>query len=122
MEIVALAVSILFNAVSLILMKSFALSLDKNDHILQTLPRWRRIRSLVWDARVFLSIVCFGLAGVTWMYALTDIDLSIAYPAVSATYVGIALTGKALFGEHLTAKRWMGIALVSVGIVVLFVS
>ncbi|MGE8412703.1 MAG: EamA family transporter [Pseudomonas sp.] len=53
-----------------------------------------------------------------WLLALRHIPLSSAYPWTALTYVIAPLGGAVLFGEIITVKYILGMALVVAGIVV----
>lgn len=83
-------------------------------------PKW-----LAWTGfQGFLSlwtiagIAVYIAAFANWLYVLRWVPLSVAYPMTSAVQVLIALTAWIFLGEHLTVTRWIGILLISVGIVV----
>lgn len=50
------------------------------------------------------------------MGALSKCDLSFAYPFMALAIVLVLLLTPALFGEHVTAKQWLGVALVCAGL------
>jgi drug/metabolite transporter (DMT)-like permease len=52
----------------------------------------------------------------TYMTALSWADLTYVLPATSVSYILIALLGRFILGEHITALRWLGIALVTGGV------
>ena len=66
------------------------------------------------------GLACFAAAAVTWMVALAGIELSVAYPSMSIIYVATALVGRFLFAERIPPRRWAGIALVVVGVVIMY--
>lgn len=73
--------------------------------------------------KVFLSpLVVLGLGvyflGVFfWLYALSKVDLSYAYPFVSLSYVLVILASVFLLGEQVTPLRWLGVAAICAGVV-----
>ena len=73
-------------------------------------------------ARTPLVIVGLGLFVVSaafWMFVLSRVPLSYAYPFVGLTYVLIALFGKFILHEQVPALRWAGIVLIVAGILVI---
>ena len=84
-------------------------------------PAIARLRSLV---RLLLSpwvlsgMVAAALAGVTWVAALDELDLSLAYPFVAATFVLVVPLSSWLFGEPMTREKVLGVALISAGLVI----
>jgi len=75
--------------------------------------------------KVFLSpLVLLGLAtyflGVFfWLYALSKVDLSYAYPFVSLSYVLVIVASWAFLGEQITPLRGAGVAAICVGVVLI---
>jgi drug/metabolite transporter (DMT)-like permease len=66
---------------------------------------------LIWLGMLF-TILSF----VTWLYALKFLPLSLAFPASQAVHILIPLSSWLALGEHITAIRWCGIALVLCGL------
>lgn len=63
------------------------------------------------------GLVCYGVSVVVWIVALSRVDVSVAYPMLSIGYVVNALLAYWLFGEAVGAERWLGIAVILVGVV-----
>lgn len=74
--------------------------------LLQTLPMWG-------------GLACYGVSLLLWLGALSRLPVSVAYPMLSVGYVVNAAAAAFLFGEALTMQKITGIALISVGVVVL---
>lgn len=65
---------------------------------------------------ILLGLACFGLSAVVWLFVLSKIPLSTAYPFVA---LGIAITvaaGRVLFDEPITAAKLFGVVLIVVGV------
>lgn len=66
-----------------------------------------------------LSALAAALAAaVTWMAAMTRLDLSHAYPFLSSVFVLVPLLSIVLFNEPLTSAKVIGLALIVAGIIV----
>jgi drug/metabolite transporter (DMT)-like permease len=56
----------------------------------------------------------------TWMITdlalLSRADLSFVLPVLATSYVLIAVVGHFVLGEQVSAIRWMGIALITLGV------
>lgn len=63
-----------------------------------------------------LAIVCLGTAMLAWIGALREFEVSQAYPALSLNYVIVMLLSRALFGEQIPARRWLGVLLIAAGV------
>lgn len=113
----SLGISIVFNCVSLLALKKGALAMDDFFENMTSVMSWVR---LLINPYMVVAVFCFGASFVTWMVALRKLDLSLAYPAVSVSYIVIALASRALFGEVITLQRGVGMGLVMLGVVVMF--
>jgi multidrug transporter EmrE-like cation transporter len=58
------------------------------------------------------------LAAVSWMAAMTRLDLSHAYPFTSLSFVLVVLASGWLFHEPITGPKIAGLVLISTGIIV----
>lgn len=62
------------------------------------------------------GLSCYVISVVVWIVALSRVEVSVAYPMLSVGYVVNALLAMWLFGETVTAQRWIGIAVILVGV------
>src|SRR5436309_3104632 len=67
---------------------------------------------------VWIAIVFVVVSLVTWLYVLRYLPLSIAFPISQAVHVLVPLGSWLILGENIVTLRWIGIALVSLGLVV----
>ena len=65
---------------------------------------------------VALGVVLLVLWQLSRMTLLSWADLSYVLPVTSVGYVVVALIGKLLLQEEITAQRWMGIVLIVAGV------
>ena len=67
---------------------------------------------------VWIAIVFVILSLITWLYVLRYVPLSIAFPISQAVHVLVPLGSWLVLGENIVTLRWIGIALVSLGLLV----
>jgi multidrug transporter EmrE-like cation transporter len=67
--------------------------------------------------QVWVGSALYVTSAAAWIYALSTVPLSVAYPFLGLTYVGVAAIAVTVFGEWLTPAQWIGIALVVAGVV-----
>ena len=73
-------------------------------------------------SKVFLShyvmggISLYGLGVFFWLYALSKVELSIAYPFFSLSYVLVMLLSWGFLGESISPLRWVGVATICLGV------
>ncbi len=65
---------------------------------------------------VFLGLLCFGLSAVVWLFVLSQVPLSTAYPFVALGIVITTTAGFFLFGEIMPAAKMLGICLIVGGV------
>lgn len=65
---------------------------------------------------VFSGLLCFGLSAIFWLVVLSRFPLSLVYPMVSVAYIIVALASWIFFKENVTFVRWLGIAVICLGV------
>ena len=66
-----------------------------------------------WIIIGILLLICFFTSYLT---ALSWADLTYVLPATAISYVMMALLAQQVLHEHVTSRRWLGIALVTLGV------
>lgn len=65
---------------------------------------------------VIAGIVLYVVATVIWIYLLNKLSLSLLYPLQSLAYVAAIFVSIFLFHEHVPPLRWVGVAIILVGV------
>jgi uncharacterized membrane protein len=65
------------------------------------------------------GILSYGLGTMTWLVVLSRLDLAAAYPLGSFNYVLVTVLSATVLGETVPAMRWLGTALILMGILVI---
>lgn len=65
---------------------------------------------------LWLGLVIFVLNFFVWILVLYKVDLSIAMPVGSTSYIFVPLVALFFLGEHISVLRWAGILLIVLGI------
>jgi len=72
---------------------------------------------------VFLAAVAlYALGFAVWLVVLSRHELSYAYPILALSYCLVPALSQYFFGEHISAMRWLGIAIIFLGVVVVGLS
>jgi len=66
----------------------------------------------------WVGTICYGMSLLLWMKILSDTDLSYARPFAATGYILTAAFAVVLLGETVPVMRWVGIVLISVGVVI----
>ena len=72
--------------------------------------------SMVSTPLVVIAIPLFAASFVAWTIALSRMQLSVAYPALSMTYVLIPVASWVLLNEPISMLHWVGMAVVVTGV------
>ena len=74
------------------------------------------------NAYVLVGASIFGLSTLLWLMAISRLDLSFAYPMVSLSYVLTAFLSRHFFKEEIKRRRWLSIALICTGVIIVSLS
>ena len=75
--------------------------------------------SLLFSPLVLAGLALYGVGTVLWLFALRQLDLSLAYPFVAMSFVMVALSGMIVLGEPVQPTRLVGIGLIILGLLVM---
>ena len=64
---------------------------------------------------IFASVVSL----FSWLATLKKLPLTIAFPAGQAVHILVPISSLVFLGEAISARRWLGIALVLVGLMII---
>jgi undecaprenyl phosphate-alpha-L-ara4N flippase subunit ArnF len=114
-------ISILLSTFAQLFMRAGMLALNE-ENIVLSLPQIVSnfgviLPSLTW---VFGGLICYSVSLLCWMRALTQYELSLAYPLLSASYA-LVYIGAAIWprlNETITMTRTMGIILIFMGVLI----
>src|SRR5215467_27412 len=76
--------------------------------------RSRSLMPIIW---VGGGLVVYVIEIFVWLRVLAIAPLTLATPIASLNYIGVALAGRWLFNEHMTARQWAGSGLVTLGVI-----
>ena len=75
------------------------------------------LKELLTSPMVWAGLFLFALSAVVWLFALSRVSLSFAYPFAALGYVVIVLFSLLVLHEDVPPLRWAGVGLIVVGIV-----
>jgi multidrug transporter EmrE-like cation transporter len=70
------------------------------------------------SGRTFGGLAAFAFAGLFYAAALRFLPLNVAQSYAAAQFVAVILASQLLLGEPIVFERWIGISLISGGIIV----
>jgi multidrug transporter EmrE-like cation transporter len=80
------------------------------------------VMAVISSTLVLCGLTSFGVSVIAWLYVLSKMDVSQAYPAVALGIAITALGGFLLFGEPINGMRVVGIAVIVIGVAMVAVS
>lgn len=104
--ITALLSAIVFSCTGQILLKKGAMLID-NTQLMQT---------TVLNIYLMLGIAIYGLSTLLYIVSLRKLDLAVAYPTSSLSYILLLAISCALFGEVFTLSKLIGIFMIIGGV------
>lgn len=104
-----IAASILTASVGQALMKSGLAGVDGAGSALSVLSSAAG-RPVVW-----VGLISYALSSALWLVVLSRVELSVAYPLGSLSYV-IVVLASLVMGEYVGTLRWLGVALIVSGV------
>lgn len=82
--------------------------------------RWTdSVLALALNPYLIVAVLLYGLLSVVWVWVLTFVPLSTAYPFVALTFVLSVASGVLMFGEPLTYRLVLGGAMIVIGLIVI---
>jgi len=76
------------------------------------------VGEVVRSPSVYIALGLYGAATLLWIWVLSRVPLSRAYPWIASAVVLVPLLSNAFFKEPIEAKFWIGGLLVVVGLVI----
>ncbi|MDQ6621069.1 MAG: EamA family transporter [Pseudomonadota bacterium] len=76
----------------------------------------RTLWLMLTQVHFILGVALYGVSVVVWIFGLSRVPVSVAYPLLSIGYVVNAVLAHYLLGENVTVTRWMGIGFIMVGV------
>jgi len=84
---------------------------------MRRLPLGEGVIAVARDPALYGALALYGCATLMWIWILSRVPLSQAYPWVAIGTAIVPLLGWYLFDEHITPTFWVGVALIMVGII-----
>jgi len=72
--------------------------------------------SLARNPQLYLALAIYGFATILWIWVLSRIPLTRAYPWIAATTAVIPLLGWLVFDERVAGQYWIGLLLIIAGL------
>lgn len=108
-----LALAILLEVAGQVLFKFGLERLPPEDAEGGSMAFWRALPRNPW---VMLGVASYAVEFGVWLAVLTLAPLSLAFPALSLSYCGVALASRIFLGERIDARIVTAMVLISAGV------
>ena len=71
---------------------------------------------------IWSALVLYGISTVLWLYCLSKVELSFAYPMVALGYVLVCVFSVLLFKETVSGLRIAGLCVIVAGVIMIAMS
>jgi uncharacterized membrane protein len=78
-----------------------------------------KIGSLIKNYALMAGFTAYIIGIVVFMFALKGGELSVLYPLVATTYIWVSLLSVKMLGEKMNRKKWIGMAIIMLGVVLI---
>ena len=85
---------------------------------LRGVPLKTGVTRVLANPALYAALALYGAATLLWIWLLSRVPLSRAYPYMALGVVVVPLASMLVFGERVRPGFWLGIALIVAGIVV----
>ena len=65
---------------------------------------------------IWAGVLLYGLSSVFWIFAIRGGELTVLYPMVATVYIWTTLLSIRFLHESMNMKKWLGLALILVGV------
>ena len=72
----------------------------------------------VFSWTTIAGLATFGVGGLVYAWVLKSLPLNVALSFAAAQYVAVIVASRIVLGESIPAARWLGIAFIAFGILV----
>jgi len=97
---------------------SIKIGVSQPHAVQQSSGLWSLVGLIFQSPWVLLGLTLYAVGAVAWIAVLTRLELSYAYPLLALNFVLITLTSRLILGESVPTMRWLGLAVICVGIVI----
>jgi multidrug transporter EmrE-like cation transporter len=79
----------------------------------------RHLRQVLASPWMGCGILVYGFEVILWLAILERAPLSLAFPIASVNFCGVVVASKFLLGEPVSRRRWLGVGLITAGVLVI---
>lgn len=111
-EIALILFCVILNSIAQILLKLGMSNVSKSISSISI----SNLPMLISNIHILFGGILYGTSFIIWLYVLSKVKLSYAYPFISLSYVIVAVLGFLILKENISLAAWAGIFLVVAGV------
>ena len=111
-----LSCTVLLTVAGQLLVKRGMLQVGSSPEQLSLLPQF--VMRALTNRWVMFGFGCAAFAAAAWIVTISRAQLSFAYPFIALTIVLVLALSGLIFDEAVPAQRWIGVAVVCLGLVI----
>ena len=119
MSLILLFTSVTFAVIGQLLLK---FATKKTGVLTLTTNTVNTIKKIIGNKFIVLGVLSYGISALIWLVVLSKLDLSLAYPLVSSSYILIAILSRIFFNEKVSKLRWLSIIIITIGVILLSIA
>ena len=82
----------------------------------QNLDSFKAIIKMMFSPVVLLALCVYGGTTVLWLYILSKVEISFAYPIQALAFPLVLIISAVLFHETIPINRWIGVLIIFLGV------
>ena len=118
-NLIFIITSVLLNALAQILlkagMKNFS-NIDLKNNVIQT------VMSIAINPYIICGFISYGISILLWLWVLSKVDVSYAYPFQALGYIVVTILAWLLFQENINLTRIIALIFITLGLIILALS
>jgi len=80
------------------------------------------VKTLIPSPFLWMGFLAVLVIFITWVTILSKVDLSVAVPVASFSYITIPVVSSVFLHEYISRLRWLGIFCILIGVILVSVS
>jgi len=113
-EYVLIAISVVLAVISQVAQKYLAIDYNNASKNLTS-----SVYFYVKHPTFWLAMAALGASMLSWLLVLDSMEVGKAYPLLSIIYIVMLLVSRFLFKEMIPLRRWIGVTVIMVGVMLI---
>jgi drug/metabolite transporter (DMT)-like permease len=107
-----LLIGVLMSSVGSLFLKIGAVQVQYDGGVIEI------FRQVVFNWEIVIGVLMYFIPVLIWIFLLKRVELSFLQPLFSMVYVVVPILASVFLNEDVTAARWLGIAVIIIGVII----